>query len=245
MPSWPTNAPSVRDLSGSNTTSGWIDSSSSPPPLIASVPRRKASTISWDMAWSITRLRSCRSRAGQTKPSPALSAARCGPWLDRTGGPSGSYARRRLGGREDGDRRVPRRPGDRRAAPGNRHHRGPVAETALNGLRLPSAGIQPVQGHGGVPVLGRGNAQGDVPAGEAIERVVGRQLGRESQLAQAIAEGEPGFELLVIRHQLPVIEARVADVHLGAPLAAAEEPHARSPNSSAISSYERRRASWS
>src|SRR5215204_922945 len=52
IPSWPTNGPSVPDLSGSKTASGWTSSgmSTTSPRLIASVPRRKASWFSCDIA---------------------------------------------------------------------------------------------------------------------------------------------------------------------------------------------------
>src|SRR5918997_3457397 len=90
--------------------------------------------------------------------------------------------------------------------------------------------IEPVERDRRVAVLPGRDAKGDVAAAEAVEWVVGGQLGGHAEVAQAVAEGKRRVEVLVVLDERPVVVFACVDVDLGPGLQEAGEPHSRERN---------------
>src|SRR4051794_31428912 len=84
------------------------------------------------------------------------------------------------------------------------------------GFRNPELVVQPREQHLGVAVVRALHAQRDVAAAVLIQLPVARQDGLDAGVAQLVAEGKRGLEILEVAHDGPVVVGRVVDVDVGA-----------------------------
>ena len=94
------------------------------------------------------------------------------------------------------------------------------------------------------------NAQRDVAAAEAVERPVRGDHRLDAGLLEVLPPGARGLEVVEVAHDLPVVEARIADVQLALPgTRRARPPRRRAASSSGVRAARggtrpRTRASW-